>query len=216
MKTLDTRTKLTFSGLAAALTIFYITPTGEQLIKVSLPDATVSEAVAVPIEDTPEPIANYGLDLVRELEGCRLKAYKDQKGQWTIGWGSTGSFVHPDLVWTQEQADRDLIDRWNSFGFELFLLLKRKNLSLTVNQIQALQCFAYNLGIDDVEKLTKDRRFPHEIAKGMLLYNQVNGKPNRGLKIRRRVEQDLFLLPIGEPLFDVRARKDKYYQEIKK
>ena len=31
------------------------------------------------------------IDLVKEFEGCRLKAYKDEVGVWTIGYGITNS-----------------------------------------------------------------------------------------------------------------------------
>ena len=31
------------------------------------------------------------LDLVKEFEGCYLRAYKDEVGVWTIGYGITNS-----------------------------------------------------------------------------------------------------------------------------
>ncbi len=46
-------------------------------------------------------------DLKRD-EGCRLKAYLDSRGVWTIGYGHTGREVHPGLEWTQAQADAQL------------------------------------------------------------------------------------------------------------
>lgn len=42
-------------------------------------------------------------------EGCRLQAYQDQDGNWTIGFGHTGPEVTPGLVWTGEQAS-DALD----------------------------------------------------------------------------------------------------------
>ena len=41
-------------------------------------------------------------------EGCRLLAYKDTEGVWTIGWGHTGAGVGPGVVWSQNMADRVL------------------------------------------------------------------------------------------------------------
>ncbi len=41
-------------------------------------------------------------------EGCRLKAYRDGGGIWTIGYGHTGPEVHAGLVWTQAWADAQL------------------------------------------------------------------------------------------------------------
>ena len=44
-------------------------------------------------------------DLKRE-ESCRLLAYQDSKGIWTIGWGYVGPEVHAGLVWGQKMADQ--------------------------------------------------------------------------------------------------------------
>lgn len=40
-------------------------------------------------------------------EGCRLSAYQDTVGVWTVGWGH--AYVHPGTVWTQAQADAQLL-----------------------------------------------------------------------------------------------------------
>ena len=44
-------------------------------------------------------------DLERE-EGCRLSAYQDTRGIWTVGYGH--AYVAPGTVWTQAQADAQL------------------------------------------------------------------------------------------------------------
>ena len=49
-------------------------------------------------------------DLVKQFEGCKLKAYKCPAGVWTVGWGSTGPDVTENTVWTQQQAD-DRLER---------------------------------------------------------------------------------------------------------
>ena len=46
-------------------------------------------------------------DIKRE-ESCRLLAYQDTLGVWTIGWGHTGPAIGPGLVWGQEMADQTL------------------------------------------------------------------------------------------------------------
>jgi len=51
---------------------------------------------------------NPPLSLIKFHEGCRLVAYKDTRGIWTIGYGHTGPEVIEGLVWTQEQADAAL------------------------------------------------------------------------------------------------------------
>lgn len=45
-------------------------------------------------------------DDLKHDEGCRLHAYQDTRGIWTIGVGH--AHVAPDTVWTQEQADAQL------------------------------------------------------------------------------------------------------------
>jgi len=50
--------------------------------------------------------ANLIPDL-KDDEGCRLSAYRDTKGIWTCGWGH--AYVHPGTVWTQAQADAQLL-----------------------------------------------------------------------------------------------------------
>lgn len=46
-----------------------------------------------------------GLVAINKSEGCKLKAYRDIKGVWTIGWGQTGEGIKEGVEWTQEQAD---------------------------------------------------------------------------------------------------------------
>lgn len=48
--------------------------------------------------------------LTERFEQCRLVAYQDVKGVWTIGWGHTGPEVVEGLVCTQEQADVWLLE----------------------------------------------------------------------------------------------------------
>ena len=52
-----------------------------------------------------------GRAFIEHEEGCVLHAYRDSRGIWTIGFGSTGPNVVPGLVWTQQQADDDLTRR---------------------------------------------------------------------------------------------------------
>ena len=36
-------------------------------------------------------ISKNGLNLIKSFEGCRLTAYKDSVGVWTIGYGTTSA-----------------------------------------------------------------------------------------------------------------------------
>ena len=53
--------------------------------------------------------SKQGLALTEGFESCRLTAYQDVKGVWTIGYGHTGPEVVAGLVWTQDQADTALV-----------------------------------------------------------------------------------------------------------
>lgn len=45
-------------------------------------------------------------------EGCRLEAYQDTLGIWTVGYGCTGPAIGPGVVWTQAQADNEFNRRY--------------------------------------------------------------------------------------------------------
>ena len=92
-------------------------------------------------------IDRNGFDLLVKLEGLKTKAYKDSKGVWTIGIGSTyyanGNKVKEGDTLTKEQC------------FELFELTKYKyekpinygvKIPINQNQFNALFCFCYNVG----------------------------------------------------------------------
>lgn len=92
-------------------------------------------------------INQLGLNLIKECEGCKLKAYPDPGtgGEpWTIGWGHTGVGIREGIRWTQEQADKQLADdiKTMSLGVENFT----KGVKLNDNQFSALVSFCYNVG----------------------------------------------------------------------
>ena len=91
------------------------------------------------------------LDLVKEFEGCKLEAYQDQVGKWTIGYGSTGPGITEDTVWTQEQADSRLNISLERFQSQI---LKNTEMELGDNQLDALTSFVYNLGFGSYLKST--------------------------------------------------------------
>lgn len=48
-------------------------------------------------------VSPAGLAVIREREGCRLEAYRDSRGIWTIGVGHVPG--HPGQTVTQAEAD---------------------------------------------------------------------------------------------------------------
>lgn len=71
------------------------------------------------MSDLPAEAAKHLAVLIKEFEGCELKAYKCPAGIWTIGYGYTGKIppecaaigteVKPGMTCTQEQAERLLV-----------------------------------------------------------------------------------------------------------
>lgn len=132
-----------------------------------------------------------GIKFIQSFESCRLTAYKDVAGVWTIGFGHTNG-VHEGMKITQAQADemfrKDLKsyeDAVNALGF-----------TLTPQQFDALVSFSYNCGKGNLKNLVANRDYK-QIADALLLYNKarVNGvlKPVAGLTRRRKAEREMFL-----------------------
>jgi lysozyme len=59
-----------------------------------------------------------GVQLTEKFEGCKLAAYQDQVGVWTIGYGHT-RYVHPTDTCTQQQAEAWEFDALVDFAFNL-------------------------------------------------------------------------------------------------
>ncbi len=84
-----------------------------------------------------------GLALTQQFEGLRLTAYQDSVGIWTIGYGHTGTDVHPALSITQEQATELLTQDVSSAVAHVNRLV---TIELTQNQFDALVDFVLNAG----------------------------------------------------------------------
>lgn len=148
-------------------------------------------------------IGRMGEALIKSFENCKLVAYQDDGGVWTIGWGHTGSDVHPGLKITQAQADA-LFDRDIArFERDVTSLLTA---TVTQNQFDALLSFAYNCGSDiDADtkaeglgdstllRLVNAYRF-EEAAKEFPKWCKDNGKIVNGLLRRRNAEAALFAM----------------------
>lgn len=83
-----------------------------------------------------------GLALTEQFENCRLTAYQDIKGVWTIGWGHTEG-VKAGMTITQDQADEYLADDINWANNVVNSLV---HASLTQGEHDALVDFVYNVG----------------------------------------------------------------------
>jgi lysozyme len=136
------------------------------------------------------------IKLIKDSEGCKLKAYKCPAGIWTIGYGQTKG-IKEGIVWTQQQADEDIIKAALQAFNEA---IKASPILATANMEKqaAIADFVYNLGITNYNKSTLKLRVDKgnwvsastEIKK----WNKSNGTILNGLVKRRQLEADLLLM----------------------
>jgi len=144
-------------------------------------------------------ISENGLNLIKNFEGCRLKAYKPVKAEtyWTIGYGHYGPDVKEGMTITQEQAEKYLID--DIVGYERVVEDICSYLpKLTQNEFDALVSFTYNCGGGGLLQLTKQKtRTKAQMMSHIEAYNKgADGKVLAGLTKRRQAEKELFLKPM--------------------
>lgn len=149
---------------------------------------------------------DMAMDLAKEFEGCRLEAYPDPVYGWrcaTVGYGATGPAIVQGTVWTQEQADADLLYRMGGVGDRIDTLV---TVSISDEQKAALCDFAYNVGLGALERSTLlacvNVNHMQGAADQFPLWNKAGGQVLYGLTKRRAAERALFLLGAnlsGEP-----------------
>lgn len=145
-----------------------------------------------------KPVGAAGLALIKNFEGCRLKAYKPVPTEkyWTIGWGHYGPDVQEGQTITQAQADAMLTADCQRFADAVdnsaYCPLTAQ---LNANQRDALISFTFNCGAGCLRTLCKGRTLP-QICAAMALYDKSGGKPLAGLTRRRKAEQALFNTPV--------------------
>jgi GH24 family phage-related lysozyme (muramidase) len=136
-----------------------------------------------------------GIDLVKSFEGCKLTAYKDMVGVWTIGWGTT-SGVRPGMTISQARADMLLEHDLDGFEMDVVKLVNPK-VQLNDFEKAALTSFAYNLGTGALARSTLLRYLNRgdrlHAANEFLKWNRAGGVPVSGLTRRRMAERDLFM-----------------------
>lgn len=84
-----------------------------------------------------------GITAIKQREGCRLAAYRDSRGIWTIGVGHTGPEVEPGTIWTTDQVDAALA---HDIGWAEAEVNRCVQVPMTQNQFDALVSFTFNVG----------------------------------------------------------------------
>lgn len=139
---------------------------------------------------------SLGEKLIQSFEGCKLKAYQDQRRIWTIGWGHTGPDVHESLEITLLEAEHLFQMDLEKFEQGVARLVK---VPLNSNEFSALVSFSYNAGIGSLAHskllyfLNANKR--EDAANELLRWDECDGKIDPGLKRRRLAERELFVKP---------------------
>ena len=134
-----------------------------------------------------------GLALTERFEGCRLEAYQDSTGRWTIGYGHTFNVIKGDVC-TQAQAEAWLI---GDTAWAEKYVNRHVTTEVTQGEFDALVDFSFNLGVGTFEqstllRLVNERQF----AAAALEFDKwahAGGVVVAGLLRRRQAEAAEFL-----------------------
>ena len=141
-------------------------------------------------------INEAGLNIIKEFESLRLKAYRCPSGVLTIGYGRTGRVREDDEI-SETTAEQFLVEDVQDAEDAVEHLVK---VPLTENQFSALVSFVFNVGAGAFERSTLlavlNRKRYQDVPAHLLswVYGRKNGVKVllEGLKRRRQAEGDLF------------------------
>lgn len=129
-------------------------------------------------------------EVIKKFEGCRLEAYQDVGGTWTIGYGRTNGVKKGDVI-TQEQAEAFLLE---DIAAHASRVEKYQHIyNFNENEYNALVSFAYNVG--NIDSLTLNgTRTKQQILQHMGDFCYCKGRRIEGLVNRRSMEAQLFAM----------------------
>ena len=160
-------------------------------------------------------VSQNGIDLIKKFEGIRLKSYICPAGVLTIGYGHTGSDVHPNQQITEEQAERLL---WKDTESAQQTVSSFVTVKLNQNEYDALVSFTFNVGPTAFVNSTLLRLLNHGaerkvVASEFARWVKAGGNDAvPGLVRRRDAEKALFLEKVKHPLLSksILAKKDTW------
>lgn len=134
-----------------------------------------------------------GIQLTEQFEGCRLTAYQDQVGRWTIGYGHTAG-VKPGDTCSMQQAEVMLYAdiAWAVTFVNHVVTIP----SLTQGEFDALVDFTFNLGSGSLQhssllSLVNQGNF-EAAAQEFDKWDHAGGQVVAGLLRRRQAEENEF------------------------
>ena len=130
------------------------------------------------------------INKLKEFEGCKLVAYQDAVGVWTIGIGHTTGVKKGQKI-TLQQAE--VLCKGDLLKVETYL--NSLKIPFTQGQFDALCDFAFNFGTGALAESTllkkiriniNDKTIPYQFTRW--IYQKGSDKPVNGLVTRRNWE----------------------------
>lgn len=143
-------------------------------------------------------INQAGRNLIKTFEGCRLEAYRDSVGVWTIGYGHTSMAGPPGVARgmkiSQGEADALFDADVGKFAAQVEKLIKTP---LNDFQFSAIVSLAYNIGLGNLRNSSALRAINTgrlDLVPGRIqLWTKAGGRTLAGLVKRRAAEAALFV-----------------------
>lgn len=141
-------------------------------------------------------ISDEGLALIKEAEGFREKAYLCPAGVWTIGYGHTGGVKAGQTV-SRTEAERLLRADVAATERGVSALAADAGVELSQRQFDALVSFAFNVGLDALQRSTLWRKVAKDPADATIAtefgkWIYAGGRKLPGLIKRRAKEAELW------------------------
>lgn len=138
-----------------------------------------------------------GLTLLKQLEGCKLTAYKNKgESYYTIGYGHSDKTIKKGQTITQTEANNLLNSDLIKFeGYVTKYACSKFNLN--ENQFSALVSYTYNRGLKGLKELINNSTKVYDLSDNMVKYWGSNTNYKTALINRRKKEKALFDTPIA-------------------
>ena len=148
------------------------------------------------------------MEKIKDFEGCRLEAYQDAAGVWTIGYGHTKGVHENDRI-DQFRAEELLKEDLEQVEKQVLEL----NVCRTQAQLDALVSFVFNVGIGRLKtsqllKLLRADFVAEVVTREWNRWAYANGRRLKGLVSRRRWEAKRYF-EHSDSLNDVRYDQAK-------
>lgn len=179
---------------------------------------------------------NKFLQVLTELEGCKLKAYKDPIGLWTIGVGHLISRGQDPRLLSLGIDTNDYIGKLGSISLTSDQALQLLAMDLEVykkaverlvkiplkqNEYDALVSFTFNLGEPALKESTLLKKLNNktdlaEVAQEFLRWDRAGGRSLSGLTVRRAVEASIFVGSQEAPQELLKIVRSQYRPRVQK